>query len=271
MSKTLLITLSIFVYQLLISIVDAQQINYAQRGCEGAYGNYTKRSVYDQNLNQLFTTFSSQSSIRKFYNSTIGSTPNQVYGLYQCREDLNLDLCKACIQAATRKIVQVCPFYGEAIVWYDECMLRYANRTIFSVYEISPRGFLWQQQNMSKDVQFIQVLLDTINGVINEATRNSSSVGHFGTGDKNFTLLDRVYCLAQCTPDIDNFGCNNCLKNALVVMNSCCRGSIYSKVFLPSCQLRYDLTQFYNVTLQVVPMTPHSDTPFSETGDEIYF
>ena len=162
MSKTLFITLSIFVYQLLISIVDPQQINYAQRFCEGAYGNYTKGSVYNQNLNQLFTTFSSQSSNRKFYNSTIGSNPNRVYGLYQCREDLNLDLCKVCIQAATRKIVQVCSVYGEAIVWYDECMLRYANRTIFSVYEISPRGFLWQQQNMSKDTQFVHVMNSSI-------------------------------------------------------------------------------------------------------------
>ena len=143
--------------------VDAQ-LHYVNGFC-GGDNNYTTGSRYQRNINRLFSNLSEQSSVRKFYNVTAGATPNRVYGLYQCREDLSPENCKVCIQDASQRIVQVCPLFGEAIVWYYECMLRYANRSIFSSYETAPSAYRRTELNVSNNDQFTQVLIDTMNGV----------------------------------------------------------------------------------------------------------
>ena len=50
-----------------------------------------------------------------------------------------------------------------------------------------------------------------------------------------------IYSLAQCTPDISQFLCQKCLRQAYTGL----RGSVQSLAYLPSCQLRYDLRRFY--------------------------
>lgn len=114
---------SLWVFQ--VSRIDAT-VNYANKYCYNIKGNYTENSVYQQNLNKLFSQLSLKTPYKKFYNSTLGNVPNKVYVLYQCRADLSLKVCNECIESATKMIHEKCPFYKEAVIWYFECMLRYA-------------------------------------------------------------------------------------------------------------------------------------------------
>ncbi|XP_021735525.1 cysteine-rich receptor-like protein kinase 10 isoform X1 [Chenopodium quinoa] len=238
-------------------------------GCAPAKGNYTDGSFYQQNLNRLFTDLSSHTSSQKFYDSTVGSIPNKVYGLYQCREDVSFNICSECIQAATQKIVEVCPLMVEATVWYYECMLRYANRSIFSSYETYPAAYLWSFKfNVSNYGAFAPVLAREFNSLIRQAVIGTSS-GRFATGDAKWATFERVYCLVQCTPDIDDFGCNSCLTSALSDMAGCCNASARVFIFKPSCHLRYDTTEkFYFDINHELPAPPPSNVTTGETSNE---
>ncbi|CAO2842624.1 unnamed protein product [Amaranthus hypochondriacus] len=144
-------------------------------------------------------------------------------------------------------IHEKCPFYKEAVIWYFECMLRYANRSIlYGSSETLPRTRTYDTNRKVSDYgKFGPVLKSTMDMVISKAA-SSTALGHFGTGEANWTLFEKVYCMAQCTPDISEVGCKNCLISSLSRMSSCCNFSITVMLFTPSCQLRYDTDQkFY--------------------------
>lgn len=72
-------------------------------------GNFTAGDQYGENLNILISELSSQSSTVRFYNYTIAFAsgpdyidesnpdPDVVYGLFQCRRDVSLQVCSTCI------------------------------------------------------------------------------------------------------------------------------------------------------------------------------
>ncbi|XP_074267428.1 putative cysteine-rich receptor-like protein kinase 39 [Silene latifolia] len=238
MKKIVIVLLSFLFSQFSITI--KADITYnSLKGCRSSDLSYTQGSVYEKNLNLLFDKFNSISSTHKFYNYTIGDASNQVYGLFQCRNDIGLGNCNECVKNATRDIVLECPSAGEGIVWYEECMLRYANRNIFALYETSPLAFKGSKVNVSKFDEFSSIFANTMNGLIKNASSGSQ---HFASGKTSLTSSDQLYSFAQCTPDIDTFGCSRCLKIALTRMISCCNASAFVMIFYPSCQLRYDTT-----------------------------
>ncbi|XP_074267430.1 cysteine-rich receptor-like protein kinase 10 [Silene latifolia] len=218
--------------------IDAQ--TYVLSGCEEKF-NYTKGSVFEKNLKLLLTGLDSESSNVNFYNSTIGDTSNKVYGLFQCRNDLSLDDCSTCVKDATKLIAEKCLLSVEGIAWYYECMLRYANRNIFGWYETFPGIHYSAIVNVSNYAEFAPILENTINDLIKNA---SSSYPHYASNTAAWTSSTKLYSFAQCTPDIDRTGCKYCLGSALAQLTLCCSKRVWAMVFLPSCQLRYDMTPF---------------------------
>ncbi|XP_074267412.1 cysteine-rich receptor-like protein kinase 6 [Silene latifolia] len=217
------------------------KFTYDHSGCTGTELNYTKGSVYENNLDRVLNNLSSKSTSLKFDNYTFGDGANQVYGIFQCRFDISFNVCSACINDATQMITGVCPLYGEAIVWYFECMLRYSNRNIFSLSEDYPWAYLTPGSEVADYEEFSPILAKALNGVIKNASSTSS---RYAFGETDSTFFERLYSFAQCTPDIDNLGCNSCLTSALSLLNSCCNASSGVMIFYPSCQLRYGTSPF---------------------------
>lgn len=247
-----------------IYAVDATY-EYINVSCVEENGNYTKGSAYQLNLNILLSDLSSQGSTRAFYNSTTGEVPNKIYGLYQCRGDVTQEVCAECIQDASQKIVLGCPLVAEAAVWYYECMLRYANHSIFSVSETYPGYATWYTRNVSNYEEFAPILATTLESVINDAAK-ISSMGHFATKAVNLTLFEMIYCLAQCTPDLDGFDCKNCLTTSRSTMTNSYNASVGVAIFKASCQLRYStLKQFYRDTSSNPPLPSNAPSPSNTT------
>ncbi|XP_074267431.1 cysteine-rich receptor-like protein kinase 25 [Silene latifolia] len=82
-----------------------------------------------------------------------------------------------------------------------------------------------------------------MNELINRA---SSSSPHYASSKKSWVLSETLYSFAQCTPDIDSFGCNSCLRSALSHITEYCGNSLSAVGFMPSCQLRYATSAFLN-------------------------
>ncbi|KAK2371754.1 cysteine-rich receptor protein kinase [Trifolium repens] len=102
---------------------------------------YAPNTTFPTNLNILFYYFSNNISQSNGYFLTITGfgTADAVSGLYLCRGDVTAAVCDQCLTAAVKEIRVRCPNQREALIWYDECFLRFTNR-YFAVNKIVPRA-----------------------------------------------------------------------------------------------------------------------------------
>jgi hypothetical protein len=105
-----------------------------------ANNTFSPNSIYQSNLNSLLSSISSNATQNlKFYNTTSGqNTSEPVYGLYDCRSDVTIQVCRTCVVAAVKEIKNKCSREKIAVIWYDECLLRYSNRSFFSTVDEKP-------------------------------------------------------------------------------------------------------------------------------------
>ncbi|XP_030474136.1 putative cysteine-rich receptor-like protein kinase 9 [Syzygium oleosum] len=209
---------------------------------------FTPKSTYQTNLNTLLSSLSSVAATDAdgFANTTTGKNPlDSSYGLFLCRGDITTATCGDCVANASKEILRKCPKEKDSIIWYDECMLRYSNQSIFSVKQESPSFILMNTVNISNPSSFTQLLKDTTDELAERAASDGSGK-RFAVKDADITSSNRLYTLAQCTPDLTAADCKSCLQAAIDNLPSDKEGG---RVLAPSCNVRFELYKFYNETV----------------------
>ncbi|KAK7828875.1 cysteine-rich receptor-like protein kinase 29 [Quercus suber] len=220
-------------------------------------GNYTSNSTYKANLYHLL---SSDTEIDYgFYNSSYGQNPDKVYAIGLCRGDAKPDVCRSCLNNATKLLTQLCPNQKEAIGWYDYCMLRYSLRNIFGIMENSPSFYMWNYNNVSANLdKFNQDLRTLLDGLRVQAVAGGS-LRKFAEANATAPNFQTLYALVQCTPDLYQQDCSDCLTGAFGDIPSCCDGKQGGRVVRPSCNFRYEVYRFYDPVADIAP--PPSSPP----------
>ncbi|KAB2007280.1 hypothetical protein ES319_D10G018100v1 [Gossypium barbadense] len=249
--------LLVIVLSLLSPAIEAQQPTYLYHDCPNTT-TFTVNSTYQANRNTVLSSLSSNSTRGDgFYNTTAGRSPDMVYGLFLCRGDLSTSVCQACVTFATTDISQHCPNQTTAVVWYDECLLRYSNGNIFSVVAGGPTFILRSSQNVTDNQDlFNQQVLAMMNDTANQAANTPEGAKKFATReeDVNFSsTFEALYTLGQCTPDLISMDCNRCLRMVISSLPTEWRGA---RVLNPSCNVRYETYLFYNQTGVASPPSP---------------
>ncbi|KAJ1376486.1 Serine-threonine/tyrosine-protein kinase, catalytic domain [Sesbania bispinosa] len=208
----------------------------------------TTNSTFQLDLRTLFSSLSSNASANnEFYNTTVtGRNPSDTaYGLFMCRGDVSS--CGQCVENSTQKLSsdQECSLSKEAVIWYDECMVRYSNRSFFTTVDTRPAVYLLNSANTSNQESFMRLLFTTMNQTADEAA-NSPTVKKYATKEANISGFQTLYCLAQCTEDLSNSDCRTCLSDAIGELPQCCGGKQGGRVLYPSCNVRYELYPFYS-------------------------
>jgi hypothetical protein len=227
--------------------------------CSDNQGNYTSGSAYKANLNLLLSSLSSNSNgliEYGFYNSSYGEDPDKVYVIGLCRGDTMPDDCVNCLNICKDNLLtQRCPTQKEAIAWYDECMLRYSSRNIFSTMEDAPEFCMRSVNNALDEAQFNNTLLSLLESLRDRAAAGSSlrkfAVGH--AAGPNFQTIN---ALVQCTPDLSEQDCNYCLSGAVRDFWKDHAGAEGGRILRPSCNFRYETYGFYNSTAEAPPPSP---------------
>ena len=104
---------------------------------------FIANGTYQTNLNLVLSSLTSDSSNNNnngFYNASAGDNPadDVVSGLSLCRGDVNTTVCQDCVATASKDILRRCPLDKVAIIWYEECLLRYSNQSIFATINEVP-------------------------------------------------------------------------------------------------------------------------------------
>ncbi|KAK1375179.1 hypothetical protein POM88_031372 [Heracleum sosnowskyi] len=104
---------------------------YVSSTCSNhTYFSSTPSDLFQNNLDSLFKSFSDVSSDASVFNTTKGSYPDEVYGMFICKAHVSAKTCYDCVTAAITQILVECPLNNDAIIWFDKCVIQYSNKLI---------------------------------------------------------------------------------------------------------------------------------------------
>ncbi|KAI9198580.1 hypothetical protein LWI28_018558 [Acer negundo] len=148
--------------------------------------DFSRNSTYQSNLNLILSSVPRYTkSGYGFYRTTEGLDPNKVYGLFQCRGDVNTTTCQDCVAFASKDVTQHCPTQNEALVWYDLCYLRYSNVSIIYFPDRNPSIKYYNQFNVTVEPNRFQKLVLSL---LKEATTQAvNDPKKFATRKENRT------------------------------------------------------------------------------------
>ncbi|XP_010529377.1 PREDICTED: cysteine-rich receptor-like protein kinase 29 isoform X2 [Tarenaya hassleriana] len=222
-------------------------------------GNYTADSTFATNLNRLISSLSSLApSSYGFYNISIGDpSEERANAIALCRREVRRDDCLSCVQTAAKDLTEQCPRRKEAVVWYTHCMFRYSNRSILGRTETSPTFSLIS----SEDIAGNRTVFESLRGQLLNRLKGMAATGgprrQYAQGNGSAAPgYQSFYGSAQCTPDLSEQDCNDCLEFGFGSIPSCCDGSMGLRWFCPSCNFRFETWRFYELQADLEPDTP---------------
>ncbi|XP_028776254.1 putative receptor-like protein kinase At4g00960 [Neltuma alba] len=264
---------SFLVFLTIFFITSKASFNYTAHYCSNAT-IVPANTTFKRNLNVLLYSLTSNASqFGGYYMTIMGfGTTDAVNGLFLCRGDvISPTACEDCVTAAAKDLTTRCPNRTEAIIWYDQCMLRYTGK-YFRYDSVTPGVNLDDGKRFSgRDLeQFNVSLFNLLTDLTTKAAR-PPTVKKFAVGQAilSSSPVTTLYALEQCTDDLTSDQCETCLRNAIGIFGNCCEGKQGARVLLASCYIRYELYPFYNVTAvspgPAVTLSPSSGEDKNET------
>ncbi|CAO2823691.1 unnamed protein product [Amaranthus hypochondriacus] len=219
---------------------------------DGTTNRFVKNSDYEANLNTLFNYLTTNSTNPSGYHQA--AVNNTVYGHFQCRNDLPISTCQDCVATAIyRDIPNNCPNQKVAVLWYNQCVVRYSNQLFFGQIETHPMHVVTSQDDVTGNVaHFDEVLGDMVDNVIAVRAANGGDK-KFAAYSADFTDKQTIFGMGQCTSDLSPIQCKICLLAYGFHEYSRKWGA---KFFNPSCILRYEMYPFFDLSLLDPPPPP---------------
>ena len=233
---------------ILLSPVQPQEVPNFLR-CTGA--NYTEGSLYKSNLESLLVDLKSlpSTTTRGYYK--IGSSgidgSDAVYGLVQCRGDVSQLDCASCLNRSVEEALFRCQGRREAAILFDLCILRYNSTRFFGTINVGEMKISYISNKSSEPDLFEEHLREVLSFTILIAAQENS---RFASRIKNFSDTTDIYGQAECTRDLSNQNCGQCL---LFLFQNHMPGRLAGQVHAASCTMRYAAKPF--ISLPSLPPT----------------
>ncbi|XP_052730293.1 cysteine-rich receptor-like protein kinase 25 isoform X2 [Vigna angularis] len=251
------------------SAIRAQGLSYQYQVC--STNKFTPNSTFQSHLTTLFSSLTSEASNNvQFFNNTITGIDSSytVYGLFMCRGDIPSDMCNHCVGNGTQRLSADCALSKAAVVYYDECIVRYSNRSFFSNLTMQAGYALWNPTNMTNQESFKILLYDTMNKTADEAAHFPTGSKKFATRETSIDIFQKLYCLAQCTQDLSPGDCRSCLDSLINLdLPDCCAGSQGGRVYYPNCIIRFEIYPFFRSLSTAPTPSPAGLVPPTNSGE----
>ncbi|KHN01559.1 Cysteine-rich receptor-like protein kinase 26 [Glycine soja] len=225
--------------------------------CDNTRGNYTINSTYHNNLNTLFSSFSSHTEINYgFYNLSYGQGTDKVYAIGLCTGDENLVDCIEWLKFARDGLTQLCPNQKEAIHWRRQCLIRYSNRSIFGTVQNEPMRILYLMKKVTGSVDQFNAVVESLMTNLTRKAASGDSRRKYATGTTFAPNFQNINGQTQCTPDLSSEECTNCLMESMASITQCCSGHAGGIVLKPSCRFTFGPLTYYGPTQRLDPDSP---------------
>jgi hypothetical protein len=201
-------------------------------------GNFTANDPYESNLRKLMGNLDSQTPPRGFGLGSVGQDPYRTYGLALCRGDVEGRDCRNCFHDASNEIRKSCPNSKGAIIWYDNCLLKYNNRDFHGQIDNQNKFYMWNTRNVRDPTNFNQKTKELLSLLAKKA---SATPKLYAVGELELGKSRKLYGLAQCTRDLSGSDCFKCLDGITGELPRCCDGKEGGRVVGGSCNIRYEI------------------------------
>lgn len=214
-------------------------------------------ATYRAALDRVLSSLSAAADIGFRHNATADADAR---GLFFCRADVGTDACAECVATAAADLPGFCRAERSAVVWYDECQLHYSDRAFFGRADHSPHVSLVSTTNVAGNSErFRRVVAAAVGGAAEDAASGGDQKFGVREAELEEGLIEKVYSLAQCSPDVSGSGCGTCLSTAAAMLPSCCDGKLGGRVLTPSCSVRFEVYPFFNATADITSLPPNTD------------
>ncbi|CAN1345901.1 Plasmodesmata-located protein 8 [Linum perenne] len=217
---------------------------YIYGSCSQA--KYQQNSIFETNLKTLLSSFHAGSSRAPYGTMTVGndtmvssSDGTVIYGLYQCRGDLNMADCSRCVESAVDQLGLECPSSLEGSIQLEGCFIRYGEVDFLGKPDTSVR-FKKCSTHVDGDVDFLRRRDD----VLAELEGPTMAVNGFKVSTSGL-----VEGYAQCLGDLTSSGdCVACVTEAVEKLKQLCgSAAAAAEVFLGKCCARYWASGYYYI------------------------
>ncbi|XP_062162935.1 cysteine-rich repeat secretory protein 38-like [Alnus glutinosa] len=214
--------------------------SYLNHVCSG-FENFTTNDPYESNLRKLMGNLYYQTPPVGFGLGLVGHYPYQTYGLALCRGGVEATDCRTCVNQASAEIHKRCPYNKGAIIWYDNCLLKYLNTDFLGQIDNQNKFYLLKLRNVSEPTSFNQKTSELLSLLAKEA---SATPKLYADGELELGESRKLYGLAQCTWDLSSSDCFECLDGIIGELPRCCDGKEGGRVVGGSCNIRYEIYPF---------------------------
>ncbi|KAL3740530.1 hypothetical protein ACJRO7_021762 [Eucalyptus globulus] len=247
----------------LASAIDAQDL-LPKPFC-GSTGNFTADSTYQTTLTALLSSISTTNSLSLKYgffnaSSAVSGASQTLYVIGSCLGDLTAESCRTCLDGSASDIRDLCPLQKEAVLYSENCTIRYSNASIFGTVTTDPRYSLYNVNNVTSPDTY-NAALQTLLGSLQGEAAGGGSLRKYATGNES-AGFDRIYAMVQCTPDLTEQDCSDCLVTVVATLGQCCAGKLGAHIRAPSCQFRYETNdRFFDPVSEPLPPPPAPPPP----------
>ncbi|KAL5972809.1 hypothetical protein ACLOJK_039615 [Asimina triloba] len=226
--------------------------------------SYNTDDAFGANLKSLFVSLTSEAAHTSFTVSGVGENPNQVHGLFLCRGDVMLADCGHCIDTASQHLLAGCRSRSAAM-WYEACFLRYSDEQIIPSVTNSIEYSSWNMRRESSDNRpslrwsrrdWQDDLQDLARTAAKKPQRFAARQLQPSNVEEGNTSLGsgKLYGLMQCTRDLSEGDCFQCLTMLNGQLGECCSVEAGGNLLGSSCTLMVEKTKFYTDT-------PNAESP----------
>ncbi|XP_056172026.1 cysteine-rich receptor-like protein kinase 29 [Syzygium oleosum] len=234
----------------------------------GSTGNFTANSTYETTLTTLLSSISTTNSLSLSYGffnaSTAVSGASETLFLFGlCRGDFTAVGCRACLNDLASDIRRLCPFQKEALLYSGNCIIRYSDASFFGAATTEPTYVARTSNNVSSPDMYDAAMRKLLNGLRADAA-GGGSLRKYASGNES-AGPDMIYALVQCTPDLTEQQCNDCLVIGVQTIRDCCVMYTGGRFMVPSCLILYETNhRFFDPVSEPLPQPPTS--PPSQEG-----
>ncbi|GER31590.1 cysteine-rich receptor-like protein kinase [Striga asiatica] len=234
---TSLILPILIISSFLFPITTSQESPFLYKICKNeSAGSYTKTDPFANNLKNVLDNLVDQTPKHDgFWTTSSGGA----YGLALCRGDVSSDHCDFCLYDARCKITQRC-VERAAIVWYDNCLIKYSDHDFFGEIDTDNRIRMYNIYNATDAKGFNKTARDLLQSLKKKASKSAMMFAQGSAVEKKENVT--IYGMAQCGRDLSRGNCTSCLDYAInhLPAFTATTTPVGGRTLTGSCSVRYE-------------------------------
>ncbi|KAL3501960.1 hypothetical protein ACH5RR_036409 [Cinchona calisaya] len=225
----------LLIFSILINPSTSAITSFVYGGCTQL--KFSPGTPYESNVDSVLTSLVNSAATANFNDFKIslpGSTQSDiVYGLFQCRGDLNNNDCHDCVVHAVSKLGTVCVDTSGGALQLDGCFVKYDNVSFLGV----------------EDKTIVMKRCGPSTGYDSDSlTRRDAVLEYLTAGGQYFRVggSGNVQGMVQCVQDLDMGKCQDCVSEAIGRLKNECGTSPLGDMFLAKCYARYSESGYHS-------------------------